>query len=119
MTTTHARAVELVEMLDGAGVRAVADPRSVVPPCVLLQPPTRRYDLPLPAFTAVWTLVAIAPGPGTADAWVALDDLADIVVEVLGDLLDATEVRPASYTLPGAAEPAPALLITMTEGMNP
>lgn len=113
---TYARAVELVELLDQAGVRAVADPRSAHAPCVLLQPPARTYDLPLPAYTVTWRLLCLAPGPGTADAWNALDDLADRVVAALE--LDGTTVEPISYQLPGG-DSLPAYVVTITEGLNP
>lgn len=106
-----------IEALAAAGVRAVDDPRSAQPPCVLFTPPERRYDLGLPSFTAVWTLVLLAPGAGNADAWDALDDLATTVLEVLEDLLDGTTVRPASYQLPAGGEPCPAYLINLTEGL--
>jgi hypothetical protein len=113
---TYARAAELMQLLKDHDVRAVADPRSAHAPCVLLTPPQRTYDLPLPAYTVTWSLVVLVPGPATADAWVKLDELTDTVVAAL-DLSDTT-VTPASYQLPGPSEPLPAYIITMTEGTD-
>ena len=113
---TYARAAQLMAQLEAHGIRAVADPRSAVPPCVLLTPPRRTYDLPLPAYTATWELACLVPGPGTADAWVALDELVDNVVAAL-DLSDTT-ATPASYQLAAAAEPLPAYIVTLTEGTD-
>jgi hypothetical protein len=113
---SYARAAELMAQLEAHDIRAVADPRSVYPPCVLLTPPARRYDLPLPAYTATWSLVCLAPGPGTADAWVALDQLLDAVVGALE--LDDSTATPSSYQLPTGGEPLPAYILTMTEGVD-
>ena len=113
---SYARAAQIMAQLEAHDIRAVADPRSAFPPCVLLTPPTRTYDLPLPNYTATWTLAILAPGPGSADAWVALDELLDQVVEAL-ELSDSV-ATPASYQLPSATEPHPAYLLTITEGTD-
>lgn len=114
---TYARAQQLMAVLKDHDVRAVADPRSAHPPCVLLTPPTRTYDLPSPAYSVTWSLVCLVPGPGTADAWVKLDELADAVVAALEP--SDTTVTAASYQLPGgSSQPTPAYIITWTEGTD-
>lgn len=112
---TYARAAELMAVLKDHDVRAVADPRSAHPPCVLIPPPQRTYDLGS-GYSVTWNLVCLVPGPGTADSWVKLDDLADNVVAALEP--SDTTVTPASYQLPGPQEPHPAFIITWTEGTD-
>lgn len=113
---TYQRAIQLMAILKDHDVRAVADPRSAHPPCVLIPPPTRTYDLGS-GYSVTWRLVCLAPGPGNADAWVELDKLADTVVEALEP--SDTTVESASYQLPtGSPEPHPAFIITWTEGTD-
>lgn len=112
---TYARAAELMVQLKDHDIRAVADPRSAHPPCVLIPPPTRTYDLGS-GYSVTWRLVCLAPGPGSADSWNALDDLADAVVAALEP--SDTTVTPGSYQLPSATEPHPAFTITWTEGTD-
>lgn len=109
--TSLARALELVEILTAAGVRAVADPRSATPPVVLVTPPDRTYDLAC-GYTARWKLWALAPGPGNADAWAALDELVDKVRTVL----DVERATFSSYTVAGA-ESFPAYQLDVVEGI--
>jgi hypothetical protein len=109
------RATELVELLAAGELRATADPRSVVAPCILVTPPTRTYDVPT-GYTATWQLVALVPGPGTADAFRALAQLVDATVAVLelaGVLVELA--TPAQYTLTPGSDPLPAYLLTFTE----
>lgn len=111
---TYQQALEFMAQLEAHDIRAVADPRSAHAPCVLLVPPTRTYDLPLPSYSVTWQFICLAPGPGNADAWVCMDDLVDRVLEAL-DLADVT-VTPGSYQLTGDGHPHPAYTITHTEG---
>lgn len=97
----------LAQLLTDAGIRATADVTKVAPPCVLITPPRRDYDLPC-GYTATYTLVALAPSPGTLDAVKRLDDLADSVAEVL----DVASVEPIAYEVPGQ-QSYPAYLITL------
>lgn len=103
--------LELVATLEGAGLRATVDVRNAVPPCVLVPPPVRRYDLNT-GYSVEWRLYALAPGPGTSDAWLALDALLD----ALDDVLDVERAEPGSYTIPTAdgALNVPAYIITAT-----
>lgn len=107
---SYERAVALAAELTAAGVRATADPRSAHPPCVLVPPPVRRYDLNV-GYSIEWRLYALAPGPGTADTYKALDGLVDAVAE----LVDVELAEPGSYTLPAAPEPVPAYVLTIKE----
>lgn len=107
------RGEQLAQLLTEAGVAATTDPAAAFPPCVLIGPPRRRYDLPT-GYTAVWELVALAAPPGGAQAWADLDALADVVAA----RLIVTDAAPVSYPLVPDAPPAPALLLTYTEAME-
>lgn len=80
--TSYDRGLELVAKLTAEGVAATVDPRAATPPCVLVSPPRRTYDLAC-GYTAAWVLWALVPGTGTADAFKALDELVDAVAVVL------------------------------------
>lgn len=109
--STYARGAELAAALTAGGVRATADPRSAHPPCVLVTPPVRRYELSV-GYSVEWRLVCLAPAPGTADSWAALDELVDAVAE----LVDVELAEPGSYTLPSAEGASlPAYILTVKE----
>lgn len=108
------RAVALAQELTAAGVRATADPRSATPPCVLITPPERAYDLGC-GYTARWQLFALAPGAGNADAHAALDEL----VDALAVLLPVERAAPASYVLSPDNPPFPAYRVEFSEGIEP
>jgi hypothetical protein len=98
---SYDRAVELAEKIQAAGVPATVDPRSATPPCVLVTPPGRTYDLGC-GYTAAWQLLALAPGPGNADSWKVLDDLEAAVAGVV----DVRSSIFLSYTLGDHIHPA-------------
>lgn len=100
---TFDRGEQIVVALTQLGVRATTDPAVASPPCVLVMPPARTFDLPC-GFTARWTVAALAPGALGADrsTWAALDHLAEIVAQVVD--LDTAEL--VSYVLNGVAFPA-------------
>jgi hypothetical protein len=102
----------LVDKLTSSGVRATADPRSATPPCVLVPPPNRRYDLGC-GWTATWELWALVPGQGNADAAKALDELADQVAEVL----PVERMTVSRYVLAADADALPAYRIEFDEGI--
>lgn len=116
----YARALEILTRLEDAAAAAAApgarpvsvaaDPRNAHPPGLLITPPTRTYDLSC-GHTATWTIVALAPGPGNADSWQALDSL----VAIAEQAVDIETVTPASYTLLPEAPPLPAMLIRFSE----
>lgn len=108
--STFDRAAGIVAALNGAGIRATTDPGAASPPCVLVVPPARTYDLPC-GFTARWQLAAIAPAALGADrnSWAQLEALVDAVADVV-DLQGAELV---TYTLNGTGYPA--FLLTFEE----
>lgn len=77
------RADEIVEALRARGVRATVDPQAASPPCVLVPPPGRTFDLSC-GYTARWELAALAPAAGGANrqSWAQLDELATAVADV-------------------------------------
>jgi len=111
--SSYPRALELAEALTASGIRATVDPRGATPPCVLIVPPARTWDLAC-GYTASWELWALAPGTGNADAHKALDDLVDDVAKVLP--LERADLQ--SYVLAADAPPLPAYRLTMTEGVD-
>jgi len=110
---THAAAQLIVDKLEGAGINATADTRSATPPCVLVTPPDKDYDLACGA-TAHWRLFALAPNPANADTWIALDALVAAVLEVL----PVERTRFASYVLANDAPALPAYRIEFDEGVD-
>lgn len=107
---TLTRATELAQAIGGQGVRAVTEPRSAVPPCVLVTPPARIYDLAC-GFTARWKIYALAPAPATADTWAALDQL----LAAIESVLPIERAEPTSYTIQAGTEPVPAYVCTIEE----
>lgn len=75
---SYARALAIAADLTAAGVRATADARNTNPPCVLVVPPHRDFDINY-GYSAEWHLWVLAPGEGTADTWRALDSMLDVL----------------------------------------
>src|SRR3954471_8822093 len=113
MTTPgYDRGLVIADLLVDAGITATVDPRSATPPCVLVMPPTKSYDLAC-GFTADWAVIAIAPGPGNADAWKALDALETAVCAVL----PVTRSTFTQWALSVDTPPMPAYRIEFQEGV--
>lgn len=110
--SSYEAAQAVVQKLTGAGVRATADPRSATPPCVLVTPPDRTYDIGC-GYTAQWRIFALAPNPLNADTHKVLDDLADAVAAVL----PVERMALASYVLANDAPALPAYRIEFDEGV--
>jgi hypothetical protein len=111
--SAYERGLELVGKLEAAGLRATVDPRGATPPCILVTPPGRLYDLSC-GYTASWQLIVLAPATANADAFKLLDDLMDQIIGVV-------EVRNAdfiSYALSADNPPHPAYRITFEEGIS-
>lgn len=111
--SSYERSLEIVAALELAGVRATADPRSATPPCVLVTPPDRQFDLAC-GYTARWNLYALAPGTANADAHKVLDALVDEVAQVLP--LESAD--PASYVISPDAPALAAYRCQFTEGID-
>lgn len=108
--TDAARAI--VEALVSNGIRATADIRSAVPPCVLVEPlPRLTFNLTLCGdFLAVWTIVALAPAPGT----LAQADVLDTLVAQVAAVLDVDTAEPGVYQTGLSADPLPAYVMSYT-----
>lgn len=110
--SSYERALELANELGSAGITATIDPRSATPPCVLIVPPDRTYDVGC-GYTARWSLWVLVPGTGNADAHKALDALVDDVADVL-PIQTATL---QSYVLSADAPAVPAYRLDYDEGV--
>lgn len=114
MSGVTERAGQLVDELTAGGIkRVVTDVRHVRTPCVLVQPiPAYDFNV-LGAGVAeiTWTLVAMAGQPGDLRAARDLEQL----VLLASTVLPIETARPAVYEIPGASDPMPAYLLTMTE----
>jgi len=104
--------IAIRDQLVAAGVNATDDPRSATPPCVLVPPPDRRYDLAC-SYTAIWHIWALAPNPGNADTSKVLDDLCDAVA----DVLDVSRMTLRTYNLSNDSGQLPAYDIEMEQGV--
>lgn len=111
--SSYPRALEIASDLTASGVSATVDPRAATPPCVLIVPPARTFDLGC-GYTATWELWALVPGTGNADAHRALDLLVDAVLKVLP--LERADLQ--SYALSADAPPLPAYRLTFSEGVS-
>jgi hypothetical protein len=114
VSSSSTRQRSLAAELTAAGVPATADPRSATPPVVLVPPPRRRYDVGC-GYSAEWELVPLVPGPGNADADLALSTM----VDKLAELLPVTEAEPGSYVLSPDNPPFPAYRVRFLEGVDP
>lgn len=110
--SSYERAKELAAKLTSAGIVATVDPRSATPPCVLVPPPERTYDLAC-GYSARWNLWALVPGTANADAHKALDEIADAVAGVL----PVERMSLGSYVLSQDAPALPAYRIEYEEGI--
>jgi hypothetical protein len=112
----YAGALALVGKLEAElppDATATADARSATPPCVLVTHSAATYDGMCSASVS-WEVVALAPGPWNADAWLALDDLAAAVRASL----DVEAYRVVAYRLALDNPPLPAYLFTFTGGVD-
>ena len=113
MSIAYDRGLEIVQKLEAEGITATIDPRSATPPCVLGTPPNREYDLSC-GYTAAWSWFAIVTGPGNADAFKALDELADKVAGVL----DVRTMTFTQYAISADSPALPAYRINFEEGIS-
>jgi hypothetical protein len=110
--SSYERAQELAAALVAAGITATTDPRAATPPCVLIPPPDRVFDLAC-GYTATWSLWALVPGTGNADAHKALDALVDDVAAVL----PVERATLSQYVLSADAPALPGYRLELTEGV--
>lgn len=95
----YTRALDLVDTITAAGIRATLDQRNVNPPCVLVTMPTVAYDLHAGYLTTTWRLLAIAPGPPSADTFRALWDTNGLLPALdTIDGINPTDANPVQFT---------------------
>jgi hypothetical protein len=111
--STADAALQIVEKLVAAGIRATTDPGALNPPAVLVVPPRRDYDVAC-GYTAVWNVHAIGAGPtgGDRTTWAQLDALIDAVAATF-----AIQVaQPGAYVLGPNTHPSYQITFTTPEG---
>lgn len=98
------RATAIVDALVAQGVRATTDPQAATPPCIVVPPPSRTFDLAC-GFTARWELPALAPAPAGADrtTWGHLEALV-AAAGAAGLPLESAQL--VTYNLAGVDHPA-------------
>ena len=101
--SSAALALEIVEKIRSAGVRATTDAGALTPPAVLVPPPRRVYDVGC-GYTAWWTVHAIAPAITGGDrvSWGQLDDLVDAIASVY----PVEVAQPGAYVLESKTLPS-------------
>lgn len=109
---SYARSLELADALTSVGIRATADPRSATPPCVLITPASRTFDLAC-GYSARWDLWALVPGTANADAAKQLSE----IVDELAAQLPLELAEPSSYVLSPDAPAFPAFRCQFTEAL--
>lgn len=117
MATGTAATAELVAQLAAVvtGGAVVDDVRNAHPPCVLVPPPERLYDVTV-GWSATWRVLLLAPGEGgNADTAAVLDDLADEVEAAVE--LDLVEVLPSATVLRAGEPPVPCYIATITRAV--
>lgn len=86
----------------GNKARATSNIRQVSTPGILVTPvPRRDYGDLAGGFSATWSIYCIAQGAGDLTDAKVLDELADVVVEVVGAV---NVVEPVAYALPNQAD---------------
>jgi hypothetical protein len=105
-------AATLADALNAAGVKTTHDPGRIVPPCVLITPPTLEHDLNC-GWTATWKTLVLSPANTARQAWQTLDRLAAQVL----DIVDADTVEPSQYST-GDGAPLPCFVITHTSEVD-
>jgi hypothetical protein len=113
--SSYDHAQTIVARLVNAGISATADPRSAVPPCVLLAPPSAAFDHNCAdSATGTWNAYALSPTTANADAWKALDALLAATAEVLP--IEHSDF--VAYPLSNDSPPVPAYRIQFTESFD-
>lgn len=112
MSATLERAAEIVTALTTRQVRATTDPSAAIPPCILVPPPGRTFDLGC-GFSARWELAAMAPAPTGPDrnSWAILDEL--VAAAEAGLPVETAQL--VSFNLAGVDYPA--YLLAWTEAI--
>jgi hypothetical protein len=107
--SSAALALEIVDKLKAAGVRATTDSGAINPPAVLVPPPRRVYDVGC-GFTAIWSVHAIAPAVTGGDrvTWGQLDELVDAIATVY----PVQTAQPGAYVL--ESKTLPSYLVTFS-----
>lgn len=101
---------EVVSELNGAGLRVVADPRNIQPPCVIVEAPSISRGPSTHVLELEFPIAVVAPPPGNRDSALWMLSIAD---EIAG-IYPIRDGAPGSYTIGTTELPAYLLTITIT-----
>ena len=102
-------AADVLQQLQGAGVRATDDARDINPPCVYLVPPEGSLRFNRGTADCTWTIYLVTGDAGARTATRALSDLIDKVAGVFS----FTTFERVALSVPGAgADPLPSYRLT-------
>lgn len=99
----------VADTLTGAGLNVVTDPRNVMPPCVIVDPPVIRVTSGT-IVTCDVRVTVVAPPPGNRDAMLKLLADADTALQAV-EVVDGT---PGTYTVGQNDLPAYSLTARVT-----
>lgn len=91
-----------------AGIAAVADPRDVNPPCLLLIMPTIEFRFDKRRADLEWSAYLVAGNTGANSALSTLS----LLVDAISGIRSFTRGTPYALPLPGGGDAVPAYLIT-------
>jgi len=112
--TGYEAAAQLVATLQAAGINATSDPRSAIPPCVLVPPPISDLQQGMCAQYCSFDIYVLASGTGNADAFRVLEWLSYWVRQALPNI---TAQYPSQYNLSADSPSLPAYRLPIELGV--
>jgi hypothetical protein len=112
--TGYEAAQQLVEALVAAGINATSDPRSALPPCVLVPPPVGDFQTGMCSQWCAFEIYVLAPGTGNSDAFKQLEWLAYWTRQALPNI---TAQYPSQYSLTPDSPSLPAYRMSIEIGV--
>jgi len=112
--TGYEAAAQLVDTLNAAGINATSDPRSALPPCVLVPPPISDLQVGMCSQYCSFDIYVLAPGTANANSFRLLEWLSYWVRKALPNI---TAQYPSQYNLSADSPPLPAYRLPIEIGV--